>query len=210
MFGVETKAAQPLRTGDNICPPSLSVLPSIMVRPLSPLRLFILPFFTPLPSFFLPRPSTPALLLTPSPLSAKQAETGHPRCCCCSFLLFLFFPLQPFLYSLHFLEEDIYSSSSTPLTLLCSLIWIHATVFYPLFFFFIICAYSFLRMMNTFMSVRATLDDTYNLCKPASPSLLSCSSTNILCTKSKGDCADMWFCILNYCKQHLHMSFSSR
>lgn len=78
------------------------------------------------------------------------------------------------------------------------------------YFFFIICAYSFLRMMNTFMSVRATFDDTYNLCKPASPSLLSCSSTNILCTKSKGDCADMWFCILNYCKQHLHMSFSSR
>lgn len=53
MFGVETRAAQPLKTGDNICPPCLSVLPSIMVRPFSPLRLFILQSLTPLPFFLL-------------------------------------------------------------------------------------------------------------------------------------------------------------
>lgn len=67
MFGVEPRAAQPLKTGDNICPPSLSVLQSAMVRPLLPLQLLILPCLTHLPScydlpslqlFFAPHPSS--------------------------------------------------------------------------------------------------------------------------------------------------------
>lgn len=113
MFGVETRAAQPLKTGDNICPPSLSVLPSIMVRPLSPLRFFILPSFTPLP-FFLPPP--------PHLFSSAHLPHLPSRAKSSTILLRLsFFPLQPFLYSLSFFKKT-YSSFSPSLTLLCAFI----------------------------------------------------------------------------------------
>lgn len=65
MFGVGPRAAQPLKTGDNICPPSLSVLQSTMVRPLLPLQLLIPPM--PYTSAFLLWSSfAPAFLCTPS------------------------------------------------------------------------------------------------------------------------------------------------
>lgn len=66
-------------------------------------------------------------------LCAKQAEPGHPRCCC-SFV-------WPLLAFIHF---SFKSSFSTSPTVLCSLIWIYAVSYYNLSF----ALHSFLRMMN--------------------------------------------------------------
>lgn len=89
MFGLETQASQPLKTGDNICPPSLSVLPGVMVRPRSTLRLsifFSIPhsstffFFT--PTSFTPTPPSPPLptpphLTSPHLVSLSEAKQSQ-------------------------------------------------------------------------------------------------------------------------------------
>lgn len=128
MFVVETQAVHPLKTGDNICPPSLSVLPSIMVRPLSTLHPFV---HTTLPSLFLLLFNSTSSLRPITP-SAKQAEPGHLRCYCC------FFTTAAFSLFTSFLQEDIQSSFSTSLTPLCLLICILTTVL-GLLFQFLMC-----------------------------------------------------------------------
>ena len=150
MFGVETKAAQPLRTGDNICPPSLSVLPSIMVRPLSPLRLFILPSLTPLPSFFF---LAPPLQLFSSPhlprLPSKQRQVirdaaAAPFFYFCSFHCSLFFFHFTFLKKTY--SSYLFHPSQPPLFIDLNTCYCFLSIF---FYIYIICAYSFLRMLNT-------------------------------------------------------------
>lgn len=102
MFGVETQASQPLKTGGHICPPSLSVLPSNYGETTfdSPTLHFPIPhsstfLFTP------PSSSTPALLPTLShclkPSRSKPSKM--------MLLLLSFWPLLAFI---HFLQECLF------------------------------------------------------------------------------------------------------
>lgn len=112
MYGLKTRAAQPLKTGDNICPPSLSVLPSMMVRPFSPLQLFTPPFSHPLlPSFF---PPPPHLLFYQASRSQVIWNAAAPFFC---------FPLCSLICH-HFAFFEKTYSAPPPYTFLFVFIWI--------------------------------------------------------------------------------------
>lgn len=138
MFGGETQAIQPLKTGDNICPPSFSVLPSIMVRPFSPLWLIIPPF--PCLRFFFSSFTPPFfLLLTHYPVChASRARSQM-------LLLLSFFYCSLFPLSTFCLWDDIFTfSPGSPYCLQSFEYMLLFSVHYYLSF----ALDSFLHMMN--------------------------------------------------------------
>lgn len=178
MFGVKTRATQPLRTGDNICPPSLSVLPSIMVRPLSPLRLFIPSIPHSLALFFLPHP----LNLFSSPhLPSKQTQIIRK-----SAPFFSFFT-HCSLFFIHCLSlrrhtEFLFHLTHPPLC-------IDLNTSYCLLFIIVyhLRLIAFCSWWMYLLFVRIILDDTSICANLPPPPLLPCSPANTFYTKIKSN-----------------------